>query len=181
MGAAPGPACYGLGGRNATVTDAFVVVGHALPDRRSSGGRRTLDVERAREALDQAVGAPLGVATDDAARRSSRRPRDAVASWPRDRRGDRLGSGRVRRLRLRRATVRLFATAVAERLGAGTVRLFGFGNVLSAYGSAISDVVHVYESALDRRRRLAGAGGEAADEARRDLRGEGFDPDGARP
>ena len=31
MGAAPGPACYGLGGRKATMTDAFVVLGYLSP------------------------------------------------------------------------------------------------------------------------------------------------------
>ena len=73
----------------------------------------------------------------------------------------------------------LFATGVAERLGASTVRLFGFGNVLSAYGSAISDVVHVYESAVATADEARAAAARLHDEARRDLRGEGFDPDAA--
>jgi acetophenone carboxylase len=74
----------------------------------------------------------------------------------------------------------LVATGVAERLGARTVRLFGFGNVLSAYGSAISDVVHVYESAVTGGDEARAAADRLRDEARRDLRGEGFDADGAR-
>ena len=56
----------------------------------------------------------------------------------------------------------LVATGVAERIGARTVRLFGLGNVLSAYGSAISDVVHVYESAVNSVDDGAVRGGEAA-------------------
>jgi acetophenone carboxylase len=59
MGAAPGPACYGLGGRNATVTDAFVVCGLVSPTA-FLGGRRVLDTEKARAVIDKHVGAPLG-------------------------------------------------------------------------------------------------------------------------
>src|SRR5207253_1156410 len=42
MGAAPGPACYGLGGDEATLTDAFLVLGYLDPAR-FLGGRRALD------------------------------------------------------------------------------------------------------------------------------------------
>ncbi len=45
-GAAPGPACYGQGGRQATVTDANLVLGRLLPDA-FLGGALTLDVEAA--------------------------------------------------------------------------------------------------------------------------------------
>src|SRR3954471_10869554 len=48
-GADPGPAAYGRGGEAPTVTDANVVVGHLPP--RLIGGEMTLDVERARAAV----------------------------------------------------------------------------------------------------------------------------------
>jgi N-methylhydantoinase A len=51
-GAAPGPACYGLGGERATVTDANLVLGRLLGDVPLAGGV-TLD----REAAERAVGA----------------------------------------------------------------------------------------------------------------------------
>jgi N-methylhydantoinase A len=50
-GADPGPACYGRG-REATVTDANVVLGR-LPAAHFLGGTMGLDVARAREALDR--------------------------------------------------------------------------------------------------------------------------------
>jgi N-methylhydantoinase A len=50
-GAAPGPACYGLGGERATVTDANLVLGRLLDDAPLAGGVR-LD----REAAERAVG-----------------------------------------------------------------------------------------------------------------------------
>ena len=47
-GADPGPACYGFGGTEPTVTDANLVTGRLNPDY-FLGGEMTLDVDRARE------------------------------------------------------------------------------------------------------------------------------------
>jgi N-methylhydantoinase A len=49
-GASPGPACYGLGGEAATVTDANVLLGYLNLDR-TYGGAIRLDPERARAAV----------------------------------------------------------------------------------------------------------------------------------
>ncbi|ADB62430.1 5-oxoprolinase (ATP-hydrolyzing) [Haloterrigena turkmenica DSM 5511] len=51
-GADPGPACYGKGGTEPTVTDANVVLGYIGPET-ALGGEMTLDVEAAREALER--------------------------------------------------------------------------------------------------------------------------------
>jgi N-methylhydantoinase A len=64
-GARPGPAAYGHGGQNPTVTDAHVVLGH-LPSK-LLGGRMALDVEAARTVVDK-VAEPLGLDTATAAR-----------------------------------------------------------------------------------------------------------------
>ena len=58
-GADPGPACYGLGGREPTVTDADLVLGYLDPDF-FLGGRMRLDVEAARRAITDRVGTPMG-------------------------------------------------------------------------------------------------------------------------
>ncbi len=58
-GAEPGPACYGRGGDEATVTDASVVLGYLNPTR-FAGGSMTLDVGAAERAV-AAVGRRLGV------------------------------------------------------------------------------------------------------------------------
>ncbi|MGQ0826278.1 MAG: hydantoinase/oxoprolinase family protein [Actinomycetota bacterium] len=58
-GAVPGPACYGLGGTAATVTDADALLGRIDPTR-FAAGRRHLDLDVAREALAR-IGAPLGL------------------------------------------------------------------------------------------------------------------------
>ncbi|MDB2407305.1 hydantoinase/oxoprolinase family protein [Jannaschia sp.] len=65
-GARPGPAAYGHGGTQPTVTDAHVVLGH-LPAR-LLGGRMMLDVSAARDAVMRGVAEPLGLSLEDAAR-----------------------------------------------------------------------------------------------------------------
>ena len=57
-GADPGPACYGRGGRDATVTDASVVLGFLDPDN-FLGGTARLDREAAMDALTR-LGDALG-------------------------------------------------------------------------------------------------------------------------
>jgi len=51
-GAIPGPACYGRGGKLATVTDANVVLGRIRPEH-FLGGAMRLEVELAREAIER--------------------------------------------------------------------------------------------------------------------------------
>ncbi|MGH2402910.1 MAG: hydantoinase/oxoprolinase family protein [bacterium] len=58
-GADPGPACYGFGGTEATVTDACVALGYFDPSA-FLGGAMPLDAEAASVALGRA-GAPLGL------------------------------------------------------------------------------------------------------------------------
>jgi N-methylhydantoinase A len=64
-GAVPGPACYGLGGEDPTVTDAHVVLGRIDPDR-FLGGQMHLDVVRASGAFERLAG-QLGLGLTEAA------------------------------------------------------------------------------------------------------------------
>jgi len=65
-GAAPGPACYGLGGTEATVTDANLVLGRLDPQR-FLGGEMLLDHKAAVGALTARVARPLGLSATQAA------------------------------------------------------------------------------------------------------------------
>ena len=65
-GAVPGPACYGMGGEQPTVTDAHLVLGH-LPAS-LLGGRMALDVSQAEQAIRMLVAEPLGLSLHAAAR-----------------------------------------------------------------------------------------------------------------
>ncbi len=59
-GAEPGPACYGTGGTEPTVTDADLVLGYLDPDF-FLGGRMRLDREAALRAIAERVAGPLGL------------------------------------------------------------------------------------------------------------------------
>ena len=65
-GAQPGPVCYGRGGARPTVTDADAVLGY-LPVDGFAGGRMTLDVGAARDAIQRDVGDLLGLDVVEAA------------------------------------------------------------------------------------------------------------------
>lgn len=64
-GARPGPACYGLGGTEAAVTDANFVLGRLRADH-FLGGAMTVKPELAEKAIEK-LGARLGLSTLDAA------------------------------------------------------------------------------------------------------------------
>jgi N-methylhydantoinase A len=59
-GALPGPACYDQGGNEPTVTDANLVLGRIDP-RSFFGGRKKLDYDLARKAIEEKVARPLGM------------------------------------------------------------------------------------------------------------------------
>ena len=59
-GAEPGPACYGRGGNQPTVTDADLALG-LIDAACFLGGAMRLDAEAAQRALDRAVATPLGL------------------------------------------------------------------------------------------------------------------------
>jgi len=65
-GADPGPACYGRGGENPTVTDADLVLGYLDPDY-FLGGTMPLDKAAAEKAIAAKVAKPLGTTTVEAA------------------------------------------------------------------------------------------------------------------
>ena len=65
-GADPGPACYGRGGTEPTVTDADLVLGYLDPGF-FLGGEMSLDVEAARAAITEHVAEPLGLTVEAAA------------------------------------------------------------------------------------------------------------------
>ncbi|MSP68538.1 MAG: hydantoinase/oxoprolinase family protein [Alphaproteobacteria bacterium] len=65
-GARPGPASYGLGGTQPTVTDAQLVLGRLKPGP-YAGGAITLDGRAAHAAIERQVAAPLGLGVEESA------------------------------------------------------------------------------------------------------------------
>lgn len=181
MGAAPGPACYGLGGDQATLSDALLVLGYLDPAN-FLGGRRTLKVDLAKAAIDRNVAKPLGVSVDVAALAI----RDEAIAMMAELVKAILEEGRVSAsetpLFAFGGNGPMFAAFVAEKLGMPSAHAFNLGPVFSAFGSAISDVVHSYERGVELRwdakatAALTPTVAQLRTQAERDLRGEGFDP-----
>jgi N-methylhydantoinase A len=65
-GANPGPAAYGLGGRDPTITDAQIVLGRLRPGP-FAGGAVSLDARLAAEAIEKRLARPLGIGLESAA------------------------------------------------------------------------------------------------------------------
>ncbi|MEM9784744.1 MAG: hydantoinase/oxoprolinase family protein, partial [Pseudomonadota bacterium] len=65
-GAEPGPACYGRGGSEPTVTDAQVVLGR-LDREHFLGGDLTIDPDLAVAAVREQIATPLGLSVEEAA------------------------------------------------------------------------------------------------------------------
>jgi N-methylhydantoinase A len=67
-GAQPGPACYGRGGTQPTVTDANVVLGYLSAENALAGGSLALDRTAAETAIRTHIAEPLGISVIEAAR-----------------------------------------------------------------------------------------------------------------
>jgi len=65
-GSSPGPACYGRGGEDPTVTDANLVLGYLSPSN-FAGGSIRLDLAAARRAIQTRLAEPLGITLEEAA------------------------------------------------------------------------------------------------------------------
>ena len=143
-GADPGPACYGRGGSEATVTDACVVLGFIDPEF-FLGGRVKLDADASARAIRERIGKRLGLGDAEAAAAIVRvatehmvgaieqitiyqgiDPADAVL----------VGGG---------GAAGLNVVPIARRLGCRRVLMPDVGSVLSAAGGLISDLVRDFE------------------------------------
>ena len=139
-GAVPGPACYGRGGTEATVSDANLLLGR-LPLGRALSGGLVLDVEKARAAFE-ALGAGIG-ASAEVVTLASAALRIAVARM----------AGAVREVSVHRGfdprdftllgfggAGPMHAMPVAEELGISSVLVPRFPGHLSALGQMLADL-----------------------------------------
>jgi N-methylhydantoinase A len=65
-GAVPGPACYGTGGKDPTVTDANLILGYLNPDY-FLGGKMRIHLDKAKKAIDEKIADKLNLDTFRAA------------------------------------------------------------------------------------------------------------------
>lgn len=173
-GASPGPACYGLGGHNPTLTDALLTLGYLNPPD-FLDGRRTLDVPAAKTALEREIAEPVSISVTEAALAA----RDLAAT----RIGKLLEAAAAaagmpmteNALAVYGGNGPLLGPFVADRMGVKRLYVpLRFGPVFGAFGTATCDVRHVYHRNVSD---LSGRWGIDAmlAAARRELHSEGFD------
>jgi N-methylhydantoinase A len=137
-GADPGPACYGQGGTEPTVTDANLVLGYLDPGN-FLGGRRLLDSEAATMAVAR-LAAELGIDTIAAAAGIHRLINTRMADGVRVATVRRGVDPRQHALLAFGGAAGLHVTAVAAELGIGRVVVPLAASVLSAWGMLNSDL-----------------------------------------
>ncbi|PKB72949.1 MAG: hypothetical protein BZY75_04585 [SAR202 cluster bacterium Io17-Chloro-G7] len=179
-GAVPGPACYDLGGRDATVTDADVLLGYLNPEHLLAGDF-PIDLKLAQDAVSRNVASPLGVSEIEAAHgihqlvnsNMARALRAVSSERGRDPRRFVLfsfgGGGPVH------------AAGLAEMLDITRIVVPPFPGVFSSFGLLVADVEHhfvqTYFKTFNELKitELAGLLERLWEEGRNQLRLEGFD------
>lgn len=131
-GANPGPACYGLGGAEPTVTDANVVLGRISPDTRL-GGRLELDREAAEDVVE-ALADRLGMSMIDTALGIVRIAEEVMTGAIRTVSVEQGSDPRGANLVAFGGAGGLHATSLARSLGMAGVVVPPYGGVFSAVG-----------------------------------------------
>ena len=178
-GAVPGPACYGRGGSEPTITDCNLLLGLLSPDN-FLGGRMRLDAAAARTAIETRVAAPLSMdvlaAAEGIVRIIDVKMAEAIKAISTMRGHDLRdfmllafgGAGPVH------------AARIARDLGMAGVIVALYPGVFSAIGLLMSDVKHDYvQSKMDPIAGLTPADVEAmfarlSEQAVAELRADGF-------
>jgi N-methylhydantoinase A len=178
-GAVPGPACYGLGGSEPTVTDANLVLGRLDPGA-PLAGTVTLDPKRAEAAIGERLAGPLGRSVPDAAASVIAVVDAAMAGAVRLAAVARGADPRAFTLVAYGGAGPMHAAAVARQLRIRRVLVPAHPGVLCALGLIVSDLKTEFSrtriTPLDRTtpRELDAAFGELEDEARRWAERSGF-------
>jgi N-methylhydantoinase A/oxoprolinase/acetone carboxylase beta subunit len=136
-GAEPGPACYGRGGTEPTVTDANLVLGHLDPSEPLAGGVE-LDEDAAREAVGK-LADELGLSVDECAEGIVRVANAEMVRAMRVMTVERGVDPREFALLAFGGAGPLHAAAIADELGMRKILIPRASGVLSALGLAAAD------------------------------------------
>jgi N-methylhydantoinase A len=157
-GSSPGPACYGWGGEEPTVTDADLVLGYLNPDY-FLGGRMKLSLHAAEQAMRERIANQLFAGDVVAAAAGIREIIDAqMADLIRKTTVERGHDPREFTVIAYGGSGPVHCGAYAAELGAQRVVVPPNATVYSAFGAAISDLHHSFQVA----RRSAAPGDLAA-------------------
>jgi N-methylhydantoinase A len=140
-GAEPGPASYGRGGTEPTVTDADVVLGRLDPAY-FAGGTIKLSPDKAGAAIDKAVGTPLGLKRLDAAFGVSEIVEENMANAARVHAVERGKELQNRTMIAFGGAAPIHAARLAEKLGINRVMVPSGAGVGSAVGFLMAPVAY---------------------------------------
>jgi N-methylhydantoinase A/oxoprolinase/acetone carboxylase beta subunit len=143
VGAVPGPACFGRGGKDATITDASLLMGLLDPTSYFGGGMG-LDVERAKAAVLANIAEPLGVDLEEASLRMGSAFEAKIAEELH--RFTTIGDDTV--MLAFGGAGPLNACGVAEKAGISRVSIPRMAAVFSAYGIGACDISQRYDVTL---------------------------------
>lgn len=189
-GSFPGPACYDLGGTDPTVTDADLVLNY-LDAGSYFGGKMQLNKSKSEKAIKQHIADPLGIDIAEAALLI----REVI--------DNNMASAIRREIHMRGHDPEEFV--LFSFGGAGPTHVSGYledltlglifnqSPVFCAFAQSLLDLIHVYEQ-TNRMLFMAPVSGQFStdyahfndtvealmERAKKDLRGEGFDPDAAK-
>jgi N-methylhydantoinase A len=182
-GARPGPACYGRGGTDPTVTDALVVLGYIDPQM-FLGGDMVLDSEAAVRACAR-LGAQLGMDALEAAWGIWEVAKATMVRALRARFAERGTDPRAFSLISMGGCGALASAPLARELGLRSVLVPELASVMSAFGTATSDVRRERSRSATAivpagARLLSQIAGQLTAEVRADLTADGIEPDAMR-
>jgi N-methylhydantoinase A len=132
-GSRPGPACYGCGGEEPTVTDANLVCGY-LDGRFDAAGGMSLSRDRAVDVIVRRIAGPLGQRVEVAANLVALACEQAMVAAIEDLTVKRGIDPREYVMVAGGAAAGLHAAAIARELGVARVVVPSFAGVLSAFG-----------------------------------------------
>ena len=168
-GSEPGPICYDRGGTEPTVTDADLILGRIDPQT-FSGGKMTLDVDGARNAIADKIGAHLDMSLEHAALGISEMVDENMANAARVHAIESGKDLRERTLIAFGGAAPLHAARVAEKLGITRVLIPSNAGVGSAVGLLRAPVA--YEIVRGRLMRLSAFDAAAANQLFAGMRAE---------
>lgn len=146
-GSEPGPACYGRGGTEPTVTDAMLTLG-LLDPHGYLGGRYELDTEAAASAIRQRIAEPLDVSLEEAAAGIHDIAVVNMTNALREVTVERGHDPRAFTLFAYGGTLPFFAVQICRRLGCRQIVVPDHSAAFSAYGVLMADYVRNYDQTV---------------------------------
>lgn len=140
VGAAPGPACFGFGGKEATITDVNLLLG-ILDPATYLNGELNLDTDRSRQVIKANVADPLGISVEEALFQMQEafatKMANSLADWDYD--------GNETVLAAFGGGGPMSACQAARKAGIKRVIIPKLAAIFSAYGLSFSDVSQEFE------------------------------------